>query len=152
MMDINQIMAALPHRYPFLLVDRITEVNDEEKTISGYKNVTINEQFFNGHFPGRPIMPGVLIIEAMAQTGGLLLLNSPAFTAPDANGVVKEKLVLVMGINNAKFRKPVVPGDKLVFKVKLLRQRMGTFSMEAKAFVDDALVAEAELMAAIVDK
>lgn len=152
MMDINQIMAALPHRYPFLLVDRITDVNQETQTITGYKNVTINEQFFNGHFPGRPIMPGVLIIEAMAQTGGLLLLNSPAFSKPDENGVVKEKLVLFMGINNAKFRKPVVPGDKLVFQVKMLRQRMGTFSMEGKAFVDDILVAEAELMAAIVDK
>ncbi len=97
-------------------------------------------------------MPGVLIIEAMAQTGGLLLLNSPAFSTPDANGVVKEKLVLFMGINNAKFRKPVVPGDKLVFQVKMLRQRLGTFTMEGKAFVDDVLVAEAELMAAIVDK
>lgn len=152
MLDINQIMAALPHRYPFLLVDRITEIHEEEQRIIGYKNVTINEQFFNGHFPGRPIMPGVLIIEAMAQTGGLLLLNSPEFTTPDANGEIKPKLVLFMGINNAKFRKPVVPGDKLVFQVKMLRKRLGTFTMEGKAFVDDALVAEAELMAAIVDK
>jgi beta-hydroxyacyl-ACP dehydratase FabZ len=148
-LDISAILEAMPHRYPFLLVDRITEINHDEKRIVGYKNVTFNEQFFQGHFPGKPIMPGVLIIEAMAQTGGLLLMGK----TDDGKGFdPANKLVFFMGINNAKFRKPVVPGDQLVFEVKMLRQRMNTFQMEAKALVMGELVAEAELMAAIVDK
>ncbi len=150
-MDINAILEVMPHRYPFLLVDRITEVNAEEKRIIGYKNVTFNEQFFQGHFPGRPIMPGVLIIEAMAQTGGLLLLSNATGNA-SADFDPKNKLVFFMGINNAKFRKPVTPGDQLFFDVKMVRQRMNTFQMEAKALVMGEVVAEAELMAAIVDK
>ncbi len=149
-MDINAILEVMPHRYPFLLVDRITEVNIEEQRIIGYKNVTFNEQFFQGHFPGRPIMPGVLLIEAMAQTGGLLLLSNPAKT--DDNTMTKDKLVFFMGINNAKFRKPVTPGDQVFFEVKMLRQRRNTFQMEAKALVMGEVVAEAELMAAVVDK
>lgn len=152
-LDISAILEAMPHRYPFLLVDRITEINHEEKRIVGYKNVTFNEQFFQGHFPGKPIMPGVLIIEAMAQTGGLLLMGkSQDSTEGTKTFDPANKLVFFMGINNAKFRKPVVPGDQLVFDVKMIRQRMNTFQMEAKALVMGELVAEAELMAAIVDK
>ncbi|MFM8281035.1 MAG: bifunctional UDP-3-O-[3-hydroxymyristoyl] N-acetylglucosamine deacetylase/3-hydroxyacyl-ACP dehydratase [Bacteroidota bacterium] len=142
-LDINQILKVMPHRYPFLLVDRITEVDQEAKKIIGYKNVTINEPFFPGHFPERPIMPGVLIVEAMAQVGGLLLLNSDDYK--------EGKLVFFMAINNAKFRKPVIPGDQLMMEVTMTGKRFNTFAMSAKAFVDGALVAEAELSAAIVD-
>lgn len=142
-LDIGAILKAMPHRYPFLLVDRVTDFDLENKRIIAYKNVTINEPFFVGHFPEKPIMPGVLIIEAMAQAGGLLLLSSIA----DQN-----KLVLFMSINNAKFRKPVIPGDQLVLDVTMGSMRMGTFSLKAKAIVNDQLVAEADLLAAIVDK
>lgn len=142
-LDINQILKVMPHRYPFLLVDRITEVDHDAKKIIGYKNVTINEPFFPGHFPERPIMPGVLIVEAMAQVGGLLLLNS--------NDYKEGKLVFFMAINNAKFRKPVIPGDQLMMEVTMTGKRFNTFAMSAKAFVDGGLVAEAELSAAIVD-
>ena len=143
-LDINQIIKVMPHRYPFLLVDRITYIDKEENRIVGYKNVTINEPFFIGHFPDRPIMPGVLIIEAMAQVGGLLLLNTSTFE--------KDKLVLFMGINNAKFRKPVIPGDQLVLDVKMISKRFNTFALQAKAYVNEVLVAESELSAAIVDR
>jgi len=142
-LDINQILKVMPHRYPFLLVDRITEVDTENKKIIGYKNVTINEPFFPGHFPERPIMPGVLIIEAMAQVGGLYLLNSDTYQ--------EGKLVFFMAINNAKFRKPVIPGDQLVMEVTMTGKRFNTFAMSAKGYVGDTLVAEAELSAAIVD-
>ena len=142
-LDINQILKVMPHRYPFLLIDRITEVDQEAKKIIGYKNVTINEPFFTGHFPERPIMPGVLIVEAMAQVGGLLLLNSDDYK--------EGKLVFFMAINNAKFRKPVIPGDQLMMEVTMTGKRFNTFAMSAKAFVDGGLVAEAELTAAIVD-
>ncbi|MFM7544099.1 MAG: bifunctional UDP-3-O-[3-hydroxymyristoyl] N-acetylglucosamine deacetylase/3-hydroxyacyl-ACP dehydratase [Ignavibacteria bacterium] len=142
-LDINQILKVMPHRYPFLLVDRITEVDHEAKKIIGYKNVTINEPFFPGHFPERPIMPGVLIVEAMAQVGGLLLLNSDDYK--------EGKLVFFMAINNAKFRKPVIPGDQLMMEVTMTGKRFSTFAMSAKAYVDGGLVAEAELSAAIVD-
>ena len=142
-LDINQILKVMPHRYPFLLVDRITEVDQDAKKIIGYKNVTINEPFFPGHFPERPIMPGVLIVEAMAQVGGLLLLNSDDYK--------EGKLVFFMAINNAKFRKPVIPGDQLMMEVTMTGKRFNTFAMSAKAFVDGSLVAEAELSAAIVD-
>ena len=143
-LDINQILKVMPHRYPFLLVDRITEVDTEAKKIIGYKIVTINEPFFIGHFPDRPIMPGVLIIEAMAQVGGLLLLNSDTFQ--------EDKLVLFMGINNAKFRKPVIPGDQLVMEITMTGKRFNTFALSGKAYVNNVLVAEADLSAAIVDR
>jgi len=141
--DINAIERILPHRYPFLLVDKIIHLEIEKKVI-GVKSVTINEPFFQGHFPGQPVMPGVLIIEAMAQTGGILLLNS----LPD----FKEKLVYFMQINNAKFRKTVVPGDQLFIEVELLQKKSKIFTMAGKVFVNDVLVAEADFMAGIVDR
>jgi UDP-3-O-[3-hydroxymyristoyl] N-acetylglucosamine deacetylase/3-hydroxyacyl-[acyl-carrier-protein] dehydratase len=141
--DITSIMEILPHRYPFLLVDRILNIV-EGQSIEGIKNVTINEPFFEGHFPGHPIMPAVLIIEAMAQVGGMLLLNS----VDDPN----DKLMYFMGIDKAKFRRPVTPGDQLLFQITLLKLRKGTSKMRGEAYVDGQLVAEAELMAAVVDR
>jgi UDP-3-O-[3-hydroxymyristoyl] N-acetylglucosamine deacetylase / 3-hydroxyacyl-[acyl-carrier-protein] dehydratase len=141
-LDIGAIMEIMPHRYPFLLIDRILSL--EENRVVGIKNVTINEPFFVGHFPGHPIMPAVLIIEAMAQCGGVLLLN--AVDHP------KEKLVYFIGIDRAKFRKPVRPGDQLRFELTLLRLKSRICKMEGKAYVDGDLVAEAELLSSIVDR
>jgi len=141
--DITAIMDIIPHRYPFLLVDRITRI-EEGHSIEGIKNVTINEPFFQGHFPGHPIMPAVLILEAMAQVGGFLLLNS----VDDPN----HKLMYFMGIDGARFRRPVTPGDQVRFKLTLLKLKGGTSKMRGEAFVDDQLVAEAELLATVVDK
>jgi len=141
--DITAIMDIMPHRYPLLLVDRITRI-EEGHSIEGIKNVTINEPFFQGHFPGHPIMPAVLIVEAMAQVGGLLLLT----TVDDPNG----KLMYFMGIDGARFRRPVTPGDQLRFKLTLLKLKGGTSKMKGEAFVDDQLVAEAELLATVVDR
>ncbi|MFA9453065.1 MAG: 3-hydroxyacyl-ACP dehydratase FabZ [Candidatus Aminicenantaceae bacterium] len=137
--DIEKIMGMLPHRYPFLLVDRVLEI-DPGTTIVALKNVTCNEPFFQGHFPQHKIMPGVLIIEAMAQAGGVLLFHS--IEEPE------EKLVFLSKINNAKFRKPVVPGDQLIFEMEVLKQKGKIWKMSGKAMVNDTLVAEAELMAA----
>lgn len=145
MLDINQIMELLPHRYPFLLVDRILEF-EMGKRIVGLKNVTMNEPFFQGHFPGHPIMPGVLIIEAMAQTGGVLALKS----VPEAE--VKNKVIYFMSIDKAKFRKPVVPGDQMRFEIDIIKQRSTVISLRAVTKVDGTAVAEAEMMAMIVDK
>ncbi|MEP0859929.1 MAG: bifunctional UDP-3-O-[3-hydroxymyristoyl] N-acetylglucosamine deacetylase/3-hydroxyacyl-ACP dehydratase [Ignavibacterium sp.] len=141
--DSNAIQRILPHRYPFLLVDKIIHL-DMDKKVIGVKSVTVNEPFFVGHFPGQPIMPGVLILEAMAQTGGILLLNS--FPNPE------EKLVYFMQINNAKFRKPVVPGDQLFMEVELTQKKSKVVMMAARSYVNDVLVAEAEFMAGIVDR
>jgi UDP-3-O-[3-hydroxymyristoyl] N-acetylglucosamine deacetylase/3-hydroxyacyl-[acyl-carrier-protein] dehydratase len=141
--DINAIERILPHRYPFLLVDKIIHLEIEKKVI-GVKSVTFNEPFFQGHFPGQPVMPGVLILEAMAQTGGILLLNS----LPD----FKEKLVYFMQINNAKFRKTVVPGDQLFIEVELTLKKSKIFTMAGKVYVDNVLVAEADFMAGVVDR
>ena len=141
--DTSAINRILPHRYPFLLVDKIIHLELDKKVI-GVKSVTINEPFFQGHFPGQPIMPGVLILESMAQTGGILLLN--AFSDPE------EKLVYFMQINNAKFRKPVVPGDQLYLEITLTNQKSKFVSMSGKAIVNDNIVAEADFMAAIVDR
>ena len=143
MIDINKIMEILPHRYPFLLVDKILEL-EPNKRIVGLKNVTINEPFFQGHFPGHPIMPGVLLLEAMAQTGGVLALLSN----PDA----KNKVLYFMSIDKAKFRKPVMPGDQVRFELDVVKQRSNIMSFKAQALVDGAVVAEAEMMAMIVDK
>jgi UDP-3-O-[3-hydroxymyristoyl] N-acetylglucosamine deacetylase/3-hydroxyacyl-[acyl-carrier-protein] dehydratase len=141
--DITAILDIMPHRYPFLLVDRILNI-EEGRSIEGLKNVTINEPFFQGHFPGHPIMPAVLIIEAMALVGGLLLLNS----VDDPN----DKLMYFMGIDGARFRRPVTPGDQLRFKLTLLKLKAGTSKMRGEAFVDDQLVAEADLLATVVDR
>ena len=143
MLDIIEIMKYLPHRYPFLLVDRVIEI-EEHKKIVAIKNVTLNEPFFQGHFPGNPVMPGVLVIEAMAQVGGILAFKS----VPDAS----RKLVYFMGIDNARFRKPVVPGDQLKFVLEVTRQRRNIWGFKAEAFVDDVRVAEADVMATIVDE
>lgn len=141
--DTTAIMDLMPHRYPFLLVDRITSI-EEGQSIEGLKNVTVNEPFFQGHFPGHPTMPGVLILEAMAQVGGMLMLNSVEDPA--------NKLMYFMGIDGAKFRRPVVPGDQLRFKLRLLNVKRRTMKMRGEAFVDGQLVAEAELLATVVDK
>jgi beta-hydroxyacyl-ACP dehydratase FabZ len=142
-MDIQQIMDMLPHRYPFLLVDRILEV-EPGKRIVGLKNVTINEPFFVGHFPGHPVMPGVLIVEAMAQTGGMMLLDQVEDRA--------DKVVYFMSVDKVKWRKPVVPGDQLRFEVEMIRFRGKTCQMRGVALVDGTRVCEAEMMAAIVDR
>ena len=141
--DTTAIMDLMPHRYPFLLVDRITNI-EEGRSIEGLKNVTINEPFFQGHFPGHPVMPAVLILEAMAQVGGMLMLNSV-----DDPG---NKLMYFMGIDGAKFRRPVVPGDQLRFKLTLLSVKRRTMKMRGEAFVDGQLVAEADLLATVVDR
>ncbi|MEG8945952.1 bifunctional UDP-3-O-[3-hydroxymyristoyl] N-acetylglucosamine deacetylase/3-hydroxyacyl-ACP dehydratase [Rosettibacter firmus] len=141
--DANAIQRILPHRYPFLLVDKIIDLELDKKVV-GVKCVTINEPFFPGHFPGQPIMPGVLIIEAMAQVSGILVLNS--FIDP-AN-----HLVYFMSINNAKFRKPVVPGDQLILEAEIISKKTKYFSIKGTAYVDGNVVAEAEFMGAIVDK
>lgn len=143
MLDIARIVASLPHRYPFLLVDRILEMEGKERVV-GLKNVTINEPFFQGHFPGHPIMPGVLIVEAMAQTGGVLLLSQ--LEAPET------KVVYFMALDEVKFRRPVVPGDQLRMEVMVVQNRGATVRLAGKAFVDGNLVAEAGMMARIVDR
>jgi len=145
MLTINEVMDFLPHRYPFLMIDRILEF-EADKRIVGLKNVTINEPFFQGHFPGHPIMPGVLLLEAMAQTGGVMALMSlPAEE-------VKKKVLYFMSLDKAKFRKPVTPGDQVRFELIMLRSRGTIKSFKAVATVDGAVVAEAEMMAMIVDK
>jgi len=141
--DTTAIMDLMPHRYPFLLVDRITSI-EEGRSIEGFKNVTINEPFFQGHFPGHPVMPAVLILEAMAQVGGMLMLNSV-----DDPG---NKLMYFMGIDGAKFRRPVVPGDQLRFRLTLISAKRRTMKLRGEAFVDGQLVAEAELLATVVDR
>ncbi len=141
--DIQKIMHPLPHRYPMLLVDRIIGF-DPGKRIVGIKNVTINEPFFQGHFPGHPVMPGVLIIEAMMQVGGLLLMD--AIENPD------EKVVYVMALDNVKFRRPVTPGDQVRFELEMLQVRRHVCRMRGTGFVEGQVVAEAEMMARIVDR
>ncbi len=138
-MDILEILKLLPHRYPFVMVDRIISM-EPGKEISGIKNVTINEPFFQGHFPEQPVMPGVLILEGMAQVGGVLGYH----TLPENIG---KKLLYFAGIDNARFRKPVVPGDQLVFSLSLLKIKRGVMVMEGEAHVDGKLAAQAELMA-----
>jgi beta-hydroxyacyl-ACP dehydratase FabZ len=145
MIGIQEIMDTLPHRYPFLLIDKIIEM-EIGKRVVGIKNVTINEPFFQGHFPGHPIMPGVLILEAMAQAGGVLAMKS----VPQDQ--VKNKVIYFMSIDKAKFRKPVVPGDQLRLELDVIKQRSNIMSLKAQSLVSGVVVAEAEMMAMIVDK
>jgi 3-hydroxyacyl-[acyl-carrier-protein] dehydratase len=141
-LEINEIRRILPHRYPMLLVDRVVEL--EADRIVGIKNVTANEPFFSGHFPDFPVMPGVLIVEAMAQTAGVLVLNS----IPDR----ESKLVLLVSIEYAKFRRPVVPGDRLRIEMVVLKRKSSVAKMAGRATVDGVLVAEAEVMCKLADK
>jgi beta-hydroxyacyl-ACP dehydratase FabZ len=141
-MDVNEIRRILPHRYPFLLVDRILEMDAE--SIVGIKNVTVNEPFFAGHFPDFPVMPGVMIIEAMAQTAGVQVLSS----IPDRDN----KLVFLVSVDAARFRKPVVPGDQLRIEMRVIRRKGTVAKMAGRATVDGVLVAEAEVMCKLEDK
>jgi beta-hydroxyacyl-ACP dehydratase FabZ len=141
-LEINEIRRILPHRYPMLMVDRIVEL--ETDRIVGIKNVTTNEPFFSGHFPDFPVMPGVLIIEALAQTAGVLVLNS----IPDR----ESKLVLLVSIESAKFRRPVVPGDQLRLEMAVLKRKASVAKMAGRATVNGNVVAEAEMMCKLADK
>ncbi len=142
--NIKQILNILPHAYPFVLIDRVFDVIPGE-SLSALKNVTINEPFFQGHFPNNPIMPGVLIIEAMAQAGGMLLHAS----RPD---IAEKKLIYFMGMDKVKFRKPVLPGDQLIIKCRFLKRRANVAKMAGVAYVNEIIAAEAELMASYGDK
>jgi beta-hydroxyacyl-ACP dehydratase FabZ len=142
-LDIRKIQEILPHRYPFLLVDRILEIEAGRRVV-GIKNVTFNEPFFQGHFPGHPVMPGVLIVEAMAQVGAVLLLRG----IPDRD----RKLVYFAGIDGAKFRRPVTPGDQVRFTVEVVKLRSRSARLRGTAHVDGVLVAEAELFSTMVDR
>ncbi len=144
-MDIHEILKYLPHRYPFLLVDRVLSC-EPGKDITALKNVTINEPFFNGHFPNYPVMPGVLVIEALAQTAGLLTLKS-VDAKPD-----EDSIFYFVGIDAARFKKPVQPGDQLILKATILRERVGIWKYAARAEVDGRVAAEAELMCTVRSK
>lgn len=137
--DIVEILKVLPHRYPFVMVDRILSL-DMDNEVVGLKNVTINEPYFQGHFPGKPVMPGVLILEGLAQVGGIMAY----YSNPEAIG---KKLLFFAGIDKARFRKPVVPGDQLIFTLQLVKKKRSVMVMSAQAKVDGNVVAQAELMA-----
>lgn len=143
-LTITEIMKLLPHRYPMLLVDRVVEIDPDGKRIVGLKNVSANEQFFQGHFPGNPVMPGVLIVEAMAQCAALLGLRD----MPDRD----KKLFLFGGVDKARFRRPVVPGDQLRLECVVLHRRATSVKIHGKATVDGQLVAEAELFSILIDR
>ncbi|ASM38002.1 MAG: 3-hydroxyacyl-ACP dehydratase FabZ [Campylobacter sputorum] len=145
MIDIVEIQKILPHRYPFLLIDRVIDIVPNESIVA-IKNVTIGEQIFQGHFPSHPIYPGVMIIEGMAQAGGVLAFKSMP------NEDLSNKVVYFMSIDKAKFRRPIKPGDTIVYKLSALKHRGKIWILKGEAFVDDILVAEAELQAMIMDK
>jgi beta-hydroxyacyl-ACP dehydratase FabZ len=142
MKDINDILAVMPHRYPFLLIDRVLEM--EECSLRAMKNVTMNEPFFQGHFPGTPVMPGVLVVEAMAQAAGFLLFCQ----VEDRD----DKLIYFTGIDKCRFRKPVVPGDQLIFEVELVAKRSTFAKIRGRALVDGEVVCEAHMMSAMADR
>ena len=146
--DVVEIQKILPHRYPFLLLDRVTKL-EKGISIEGYKNVSISEPVFQGHFPDHPIYPGVMIIEGMAQAGGVLAFQSSSQEEQEASA---EKVVYFMSIDKAKFRAPVTPGDQLIYRLSVLKHRGAIWQLDAKAYVDEKLVAEAQLKAMIVDK
>lgn len=149
MIDINEILTILPHRFPFLLIDRVEELSVGE-SIKAYKNVTYGEQIFQGHFPGHPIYPGVMIIEGLAQAGGVL-----AFKSMEQEGVgLSDKVVYFMSIDNAKFRSPVRPGDKLEYRIGVIKHRGKIWVLKGEAYINDGatLAAQADLQAMIVDK
>ena len=146
--NVVDIQNILPHRYPFLLVDRITDLTPGEY-VEGYKNVSISEPVFQGHFPDHPIYPGVMILEGMAQAGGVLAFKSMDGATQEE---IDKKVVYFMSIDKAKFRAPVTPGDKLVYKINVIKNKGAVWQLAAKAYVDDKLVSQAELKAMIVDK
>ena len=146
--NVVDIQNILPHRYPFLLVDRITELTPGTY-IEGFKNISISEPIFQGHFPDHPIYPGVMIIEGMAQAGGVLAFKSMNVSSQEE---IQNKVVYFMSIDKAKFRTPVTPGDQLVYKISVMKNKGAVWQLDAKAYVDDKVVAQAELKAMIVDK
>jgi len=146
--NVVEIQNILPHRYPFLLVDRITQLTKGEY-IEGFKNISISEPVFQGHFPDHPIYPGVMIVEGMAQAGGVLAFKSMDNSSQEE---IENKVVYFMSIDKAKFRSPVTPGDQLIYKINVLKHKGAVWQLDAKAYVDDKLVAQAELKAMIVDK
>lgn len=147
-MDVVEIQKIIPHRYPFLLLDRVTDIK-ENLSLVGYKNVTIGDNVFQGHFPGHPIYPGVMILEGMAQAGGILAFKSMGTMTEEE---AANKVVYFMSIDKAKFRNPVKPGDKLEYRISVIKNKGQIWVLDGKAYVDDVLVSEAELKAMIVDK
>jgi len=148
LMDVMDIQKILPHRYPFLLVDRVIELNPKESIVA-YKNVSISEPVFEGHFPGHPIYPGVMILEGMAQAGGILAFKSMDDVTEEE---IQNKVVYFMSIDKAKFRAPVKPGDKLEYKISVIKNKGAIWLLKGEAYVDGKLTSEAELKAMIVDK
>jgi 3-hydroxyacyl-[acyl-carrier-protein] dehydratase len=147
-MDVMEIQKIIPHRYPFLLLDRVTDI-EKSKSLTGFKNVTIGDNVFQGHFPGHPIYPGVMILEGMAQAGGILAFKSmDDMTEEEA----ANKVVYFMSIDKAKFRAPVKPGDRLEYRINVIKNKGSIWVLDGKAYVDDTLVSQAELKAMIVDK
>ncbi|MEO1953167.1 MAG: 3-hydroxyacyl-ACP dehydratase FabZ [Campylobacterales bacterium] len=147
-MDVVEIQKIIPHRYPFLLLDRVTEIKEGESLV-GFKNITIGDNVFQGHFPGHPIYPGVMILEGMAQAGGILAFKSMGdMTEEEA----AQKVVYFMSIDKAKFRSPVKPGDRLEYRISVIKNKGSIWMLKGESYVDDKLVSEAELKAMIVDK
>lgn len=147
-MDVMEIQKIIPHRYPFLLLDRVTEIKENESLI-GFKNITIGDNVFQGHFPGHPIYPGVMILEGMAQAGGILAFKSMGDMTEEQ---AASKVVYFMSIDKAKFRAPVKPGDRLEYRISVIKNKGQIWVLDGKAYVDNVLVSEAELKAMIVDK